>query len=142
VRLVNLSITGGVSTGNPQAPNCAADVPTCGPGYADATAVGGGVEVFPGATATIVGSVIAGNRASPAKSTNSVKAVCPGPAPCPASFGDGAGIDNWGTTTLIGSLVANNAASAVQSNGGGIINEANASLTLQGSKVTGNSANA
>jgi hypothetical protein len=139
---VNLAITGGLSTGNPQAPNCAADVPTCGPGYADATALGGGVEVFPGATVTIVGSIIAGNRAAPALSTTSVKAVCPGPAPCPASFGDGAGIDNWGTTTLVGSLVANNVSSAVQSNGGGIINERDASLTLLSSKVIANSANA
>ena len=140
VTLANLTITGGVTTTNPQAPRCGPDVPRCGPGYADATALGGGIEAFQGTVVTIVRSVVTGNLASPAQSTASVKAVCPGPAPCPASFGDAAGIDNWGTMTLIDSTVSDNHASAVQSNGGGIANEANASLTLQRSKVIGNSA--
>jgi hypothetical protein len=140
VTLANLTITGGVTTTNPQAPRCGPDLPRCGPGYADATALGGGIEAFQGTVVTIVRSVVTGNLASPAQSTASVKAVCPGPAPCPASFGDAAGIDNWGTMTLIDSTVSDNHASAVQSNGGGIANEANASLTLQRSKVIGNSA--
>ena len=42
-----------------------------------------------------------------------VKAVCPGPAPCPASFGDAAGIDNWSTMTLIDSTVSDNHAPAL-----------------------------
>ena len=53
VSLANLTITGGMTTTNPQAPTCGPDVPTCGPGYATATALGGGVEAFPGTTVTI-----------------------------------------------------------------------------------------
>src|SRR4051794_33101550 len=37
VRISNLTFTGGVTHGNPQAPSCGPDVPTCGPGYATAT---------------------------------------------------------------------------------------------------------
>jgi hypothetical protein len=62
--------------------------------------------------------------------------------PCPASFGDAAGIDDWGTMTLIGTVVSDNHGSADQSNGGGIAVEANASLSLKASAVTGNSASA
>jgi hypothetical protein len=142
VTLANLTITGGVTTSNPQAPGCGPDVPRCGPGYADATALGGGIEAFQGTTVTISRSVITGNRAVPTLSTASVKAVCPGPAPCPASFGDAAGIDNWGTMTIVDSTVSDNYAAAVQSDGGGIANEHDASLTLLNSRVTGNSANA
>jgi hypothetical protein len=142
VTVANLTITGGVTTTNPQAPNCGPDVPRCGPGYADATALGGGIEAFQGTTVTISRSVITGNRAVPALSTLSVKAVCPGPTPCPASFGDAAGIDNWGTMTIVDSTVSDNYAAAVQSDGGGIVSEHGTSLTLLNSRVTGNSANA
>jgi hypothetical protein len=142
VTFANLTITGGVTTGNPQAPNCGPDVPSCGPGYADATALGGGIEAFQGTTVTISRSVVTGNRAIPALTTQSVKAVCPGPAPCPASFGDAAGIDNWGTMTIVDSTVSDNYAAAVQSDGGGIVSERGTSLTVLNSRVTGNSANA
>jgi hypothetical protein len=141
VTLANLTITGGLATTNPQSPACGPNVPTCGPGYADATALGGGIEAFPGSTVTILHSAVAGNRATPALSTSSVKATCP-TGPCPASFGGGAGIDNWGTMTLIGTRVSDNHASAVQANGGGIVDEANASLTLKNSRVIGNTASA
>src|SRR5436190_20006947 len=142
VSITGVTVTGGVTTSNPQAPLCGPDVPTCGPGYADATALGGGIEAFQGTTVTIVRSVVTGNIASPALSTLSVKAVCPGPTPCPASFGDAAGIDNWGTMTLVDTTVSDNHASAVQSNGGGIVSEKHTSLTLLNSRVVGNSANA
>jgi hypothetical protein len=142
VTLTNLTITGGLTTTNPQAPGCGPDIPSCGPGYADATALGGGIEAFQGTTVTITRSVITGNRAVPALSTQSVKAVCPGPTPCPASFGDAAGIDDWGTMTIVDSTVSDNYAAAVQSNGGGIVAESGARLTLLGTRVTGNSANA
>jgi hypothetical protein len=142
VTISGVTISGGLTTTNPQSPKCGPDVPTCGPGYADATALGGGIEAFPGTTVTLVGSVVTGNRAVPAHVTQSVKAVCPGPAQCPASFGDAAGIDNGGTMTLIGTTVSDNHASAVQSNGGGIVNEAHATLALLNSRVTGNSASA
>lgn len=142
VTLENLTITGGLTTGNPQAPNCGPDVPRCGPGYADATALGGGIEAFQGTAVTISRSVITGNRAVPVLTTASVKAVCPGPAPCPASFGDAAGIDNWGTMTIVDSTVSDNYAAAVQSDGGGIVTEQGSSLTLVRSRVVGNSVNA
>jgi hypothetical protein len=142
VTLENLTITGGLTTSNPQAPNCGPDVPRCGPGYADATALGGGIEAFQGTTVVVSRSVVRGNRASPVLTTASVKAVCPGPAPCPASFGDAAGIDNWGTMTIVDSTVSDNHAFAVQSDGGGIVAEQGSSLTVVHSRVVGNSANA
>src|SRR5499427_4154861 len=142
VTIANLTITGGVTTTNPQSPRCGPDVPTCGPGYPSATALGGGVEAFPGTTVTILHSVITGNRDMPSNSVPSVKAVCPGNVPCPASFGDAAGIDDWGAMMLIGTVVSDNHGSADQSNGGGIAVEANASLSLTASAVIGNSASA
>lgn len=142
VSIAGVTVTGGLTATDPQAPHCGPDVPRCGPGYTDATALGGGIEAFPGTTVTIRNSVVSGNRAVPAISVNSVKAVCPGDVPCPASFGDAAGIDNWGTMSLIGTTVSDNHAAAAQSNGGGIVNEANASLTLLNSRVTGNTASA
>ncbi len=141
VSLTSLTITGGLATSNPQAPACGPDVPTCGPGYADSTALGGGIEAFPHSTVTATHVAVTGNRAIPARTTTSVKAVCPGNVPCSASFGDAAGIDNWGTMTLYDTTVSDNTASGIQSDGGGIVDEANASLTLNGSRVTGNSAN-
>ena len=140
VRISNLTFTGGVTHGNPQAPSCGPDVPRCGPGYPSATALGGGIEAFPGTSVTISNSVVTGNVATPALSVPSVKAVCPGNVPCPASFGDAAGIDNWGTMTLENTTVSDNHASAVQSNGGGIVAESGSSLTLRNSTVTGNTA--
>ena len=141
VNLTSLTITGGLATSNPHAPACGPDVPTCGPGYADSTALGGGIETFAGSNVTITHGVVTGNRANPAHSTTSVRAICPGNVPCGASFGDAAGIDNWGTMTLFDTTVSNNSAYGIQSDGGGIVDEANASLALHGSRVTGNSAN-
>ena len=54
VTLMNLTISGGLTTSNPHAPECGLDVPVCGPGYADATAIGGGIETFAGTTVTLV----------------------------------------------------------------------------------------
>jgi hypothetical protein len=72
--------------------------------------------------------------------TSSVKATC-ATGPCVAAFGDAAGIDVWGSMTLIDSTVSDNhASSPAQSNGGGIAVHSGASLSLHGSRVTGNSA--
>ncbi len=142
VTLANLTITRGDTSSDPQAPNCGPGVPTCGPGYTTATALGGGIEAFQGTTVTILDSVITGNRAVPSRSVPSVKAVCPGDLPCPASFGDAAGIDDWGTMTLIRTAVSANVAAANQSDGGGIAVESGASLSLTDSSVTGNSVSA
>jgi fibronectin-binding autotransporter adhesin len=140
VTIANLTIRNGLTTTNPHAPSCGLDVPVCGPGYADATATGGGIETFAGTTVTLLFTVVTGNRATPALTTASVKATCAN-GPCPAAFGDGGGIDLWGTMTLIGSTVSDNHASApAQSNGGGVAVHSGASLTLRGSQVTGNSA--
>jgi hypothetical protein len=142
VSLTGLTVTGGLATADPQAPNCGPDVPTCGPGYTTATALGGGIEAFPGTTVTIRSSVVTGNRARPSTVVPSVKAKCPGSVPCPASFGDAAGIDNWGTMTIQSSTVSDNHAEGSQSNGGGIADESGASLTIRDSLVSGNSATA
>lgn len=142
VSLTGLTVTGGVTTTDPQAPKCGPDVPTCGPGYTTATALGGGIEAFPGTTVTIESSVVTGNTARPATTVSSVKAKCPGNVACPASFGDAAGIDNWGTMTIQSSIVSDNHAEGSQSNGGGIADESGASLTIRDSSITGNSASA
>jgi hypothetical protein len=140
VTIEDLTITGGVTTTNPHAPACGLDVPVCGPGYADSTAIGGGIETFAGTDVTLMDSVVTGNRATPAHTTSSVKATCAN-GPCAAAFGDAAGIDVWGTMTLVDSTVSDNHASApAQSNGGGIAVHSGASLSLQGSQVVGNSA--
>jgi len=142
VMIVALTVTGGFARLDPEAPQCGPDVPTCRPGYVSATALAGGIETFSGATVTILNSRITGNRAMPTQSVASVDAVCPGNVPCRASFGDAAGIDDWGTMTLMGTTVSNNHAAGTQSDGGGIVDEAGATLTLQGSTVTGNTASA
>lgn len=140
VRLENLTITGGLTTSNPHAPECGLDVPVCGPGYANATAIGGGIETFAGTVVTLSDSIVTGNRATPALTTSSVKATC-ATGPCVAAFGDAAGIDVWGSMTLIDSTVSDNhASSPAQSNGGGIAVHSGASLSLQDSHVNGNSA--
>lgn len=140
VTLDDLTITGGLTTSNPHAPECGLDVPVCGPGYADSTAIGGGIETFAGTIVTISDSIVTGNRATPAHTTLSVKATCAG-GPCPAAFGDAGGIDVWGSMTIVDSTISDNHASApAQSNGGGIAVHSGASLSLSGSQVTGNSA--
>jgi len=133
----DVTVTGGVTSVNPHSPGCGPDVPVCGPGYADATALGGGIEALPGSAVTLVRTVVTGNRAAPSHTVPSVKAVCPD-GPCPASFGDAAGIDNWGTMRLIRSVVSDNRASGAQSQGGGIVSEAGATLALEHSIVAGN----
>jgi hypothetical protein len=142
VTLSNLTITGGMSSGDVERPKCGPDIPTCGPGYTTATALGGGIESFPGTTVSIVHSLITGNQAVPTVTVTSVAALCSAGTYCQASEGAGGGIDDWGTMTLIGSAVTDNQVSALQADGGGITVEMNASLSLQGSAVTGNSATA
>ncbi len=142
VTLKDLTIGGGDTTTNVHAPNCGVDVPVCGPGYADSTAIGGGIVAFAGTNVTISHSIVTGNTATPSETTQSVKATC-ATGPCVAAFGDAAGIDIGGTMTLLDSVVSNNHASApAQSNGGGIVIEDGGSLSLQDSQVTGNSAEA
>jgi fibronectin-binding autotransporter adhesin len=139
ISVSGVTVTGGVTSANPHSPGCGPDVPACGPGYAEATALGGGIEALPGSTVTLRRTVVADNRAAPSHTVASVKATCPD-GPCPASFGDAAGIDNWGTMRLIGSVVRDNHAAGAQSQGGGIVSEAGASLALEHSLVARNRA--
>jgi hypothetical protein len=113
---------------------------TCGPGYTSVTALGGGIEAFPGTTVTVRHSVITANRAVPDGSVPSAVATCPGSVPCRASFGDTAGIDDWGAMTLIDATVSDNHAAGDNSDSGGIVVEWTASLSLQRSIVAANSA--
>jgi hypothetical protein len=140
VTISGLTLTGGVSDSDPLSPNCGPDVITCGPGYTTATALGGGVEAFPGTDVTIENSVVTDNRAVPSHTVTSVTATCSANTMCQFSDGDGGGIDNWGTMTVIDSHVTDNRARGINADGGGIVVERNASLSLHGSTVTGNRA--
>jgi len=142
VTLSDLTVTDGDTSSDPQAPRCGPDLTTCGPGYTGVTALGGGIEAFAGTNVTIRNSVITRNRAVPHGSVPSAVAMCPGDVPCRASFGDGAGIDDWGAMTLIRTAVSDNHAAASQSDGGGIVVESGGSLSLQRSVVSRNSASA
>jgi hypothetical protein len=147
VALARLTITGGMTTHDPLR-RCGADIPTCGPGYLRATALGGGIEIAAatldgpgkGAAVTITDSVVTGNRAEPRVIVPSVIAKCPS-GPCPFAQAGGGGIDNWGSLTLIRTRVTNNAAAGkltAQTDGGGILGEDGSSLTLEASVVSGN----
>jgi hypothetical protein len=147
VSIRDLTVTGGYSRTD-RAGACGPDIPICGPGYQKATALGGGIEVLPrpgglpGARVAISNTAVTGNRAAPATTVPSVLATCPD-GPCPASQAAGGGIDNWGALTLTDSVVSDNQAVGeltAQADGGGIVDEANARLTLIGSSVTGNTA--
>jgi hypothetical protein len=102
-------------------------------------ALGGGVYVPAsssglGATVTIADTVITGNRAAPA-------AVAPGCDSHPFAGASGGGIDNAGTMILTNvSVTGNQAASDLTSDadGGGIMNEFSAVLTIRDSVVSGN----
>ncbi len=142
VTVSNLTITGGITSTDPESPRCGPDLVTCGPGYTTATALGGGIESFPGTTVTIVHSVITGNQAVPSLTVMSVVALCAAATYCQTSEGAGGGIDDWGTMTVIASAVTDNSVRGVQADGGGITVESNASFSLQASTVTGNSATA
>jgi hypothetical protein len=149
VSIRDLTVTGGYSRTD-RTGECGPDIPTCGPGYQKATALGGGIEVLPradgspGAKVAISNTAVTGNRAAPTTTVPSVRAVCPD-GPCPQAQAAGGGIDNWGTLTLTDSVVSNNQAASeltAQADGGGIVDEASAKLTLIHSSVTGNTVSA
>jgi hypothetical protein len=140
VTLADLSVTGGVSRSDPQAPGCGPDIATCRADYPGVTALGGGIEAFPGTHVTLVHSAVSGNLAQPVGTVPSAVSICPGETPCPASQGAGGGIDNWGTMTLDATTVSHNRAVGNQANGGGIVDEAGATLTLRDTTVSDNAA--
>ncbi|HZQ64076.1 MAG TPA: hypothetical protein VFA66_02460 [Gaiellaceae bacterium] len=123
VSISGLTITGGLNT----AP------------VLDGYVHGGGVWVPPssgglGATVTIADSVVTGNRAAPAS-------VISGCGDHPFAGASGGGIDNDGTMTLDDVQVTDNAAGSEvtsDADGGGVMNERFASLTIRDSVVRGN----
>lgn len=138
VSISGVTITGGVSHSSPQSVDWV--------GQADVIATGGGVEILPnadfsgGATVAISDSVINGNRAAPI-STLPIGPACP-TGPCSFAWAKGGGIDNWGALTLVDTTVGDNTAAgpASDANGGGINDWAPSSLTMTGSRVSGNRA--
>jgi hypothetical protein len=139
VSIRDVSITGGAATSSPES------VPFVG--AEDVIALGGGIEVPPGAdfttgaTVTISDSVIIGNRAAPTASVTFGE-PCPG-GPCPFALAAGGGIDNWGTMTLVDTVVSDNragSAAGVASDveAGGIVNWFTGTLRLVESRVSGN----
>jgi hypothetical protein len=140
VAIRRLTITGGRTTSSA---HCG---PTCATDFERATALGGGIEIPPaaadatGATVTISDSVISGNRADPAKTVPSPRAICP-TGPCRFALAGGGGIDNWGVLTLRNSRVVDNRAGGAlnsEAPGGGILEEEPGQLTLENSVVAGN----
>jgi hypothetical protein len=115
-------------------------------------AFGGGVFVppgaddNPGATLTIRDSVIAGNRAAPAKIFDRDPGDTDAPAcpdgPCSFGGANGAGIDSHGTLTLVHSVVAWNQAGGPQASdaiGAGVWSD-RGSLTIVDSTIAHNRA--
>jgi hypothetical protein len=115
---------------------------------------GGGVlippsaDFGPGATVTIVDSVIAGNRAAPTSTLLPEPGQEDGWPKCPTGFcpyagAEGGGIDNWGAlsvtrSAIIGNVVAGSVTS--DADGGGIWSAGAASLALRDSAVSANRA--
>jgi hypothetical protein len=121
VSLSGVTITGGVN---------AATVALGGGVYVPASSAG------LGATVSISDSVISGNRAAPASTVS-------GCGNHPFGSASGGGIDNAGAMTLDNVAVTGNVAGnglTSDADGGGIMNERFATLTVQDSNVTGNTA--
>jgi hypothetical protein len=126
--------------GAPTEPTVAISGVTITGGLNTATmALGGGIaipasSVGLGATTTITDSVVTGNHAAPAS-------VMPGCGSHPFALASGGGIDNAGTMTLDNVAVTNNEAGSdvtSDADGGGIMNERGAVLTLRTGVVSGN----
>jgi hypothetical protein len=138
VAIENLTVTGGITSSSPTSSDWV--------GAENVIALGGGIEISPGAdfstgaTVTIKNSVVTGNLVAPT-ATLPIGPPCPG-GPCTFAWAKGGGIDNWGTLTLSNSTVSDNTAAGVASDadGGGINTWFSGSLTLQNTKVSGNRA--
>jgi hypothetical protein len=139
VTISGVTVTGGVTTSSP--------LSTAWTGEENVLALGGGIAIEPregystGAAVTIRDSIITGNRAAPGETVPSNNATCPS-GPCPFAWAKGGGIDNWGRLKLSNTSVSDNIAAGAASDaiGGGVNNWWPATLTVNNSKVTGNSA--
>jgi hypothetical protein len=123
VRLVGITVTGGLNTSSP-------------------SAFGGGIVVLADASLRLVDSVVAGNHAAPA---STIPSRNPCGIACPFAQASGGGIDNFGTMMLVDVRVTNNAADGPvtsDADGGGIMNERGAVLVVRDSVVSGNAARA
>jgi len=146
VSISGVTITGGVVRSSPES------IPFFG--VAGLWAAGGGIEIPPdaslasGATVTISDSLITDNHADPSATIPS-GVPCPGfsDGQCPFAAAVGGGIDSWGALTLRNTTVSHNTVGAAaglpplasNTDGAGVAN-AQGSLTLTGSVVTGNHA--
>lgn len=142
VTIDGVTITGGVTRSSPESSPFV--------GQESVVALGGGVEVPPGAgftagaTVTIRNSVITGNRVAPVD-TLPFGPPCPDGA-CPFALAAGGAIDNWGTMLLANTTVSNNRVGsasglstvASDAEGGGIMSWPLTTLTLTNSVVSGN----
>ena len=144
VKISGLTLRGGRAHSSPESEDFT--------GKPGAEAGGGGLEIpvaadfNPGASVTVIDSVITDNQAIP------VDSLLPGPDQekfwprCPDGFctfagAYGGGVENWGTLTLVRSTVSNNLAGGTltsDAEGGGILSWNG--LTLDHSTVTGNRA--
>ncbi|MDP9255713.1 MAG: right-handed parallel beta-helix repeat-containing protein [Actinomycetota bacterium] len=146
VSLDGVTITGGSTSSSPES---GAFV-----GVENVIALGGGIEVppgaqfAPGASVTISNSVISGNRVAP-KATFAPPPdqadgwpACPA-GPCPFAQAGGGGIDTWGDLTLSNTRVTDNqlGGPASDADGGGIYAHGN-NLSLTNVVVSGNRASA
>ena len=137
VSIRDVTVTGGVNS----------SVPSAFRAHGGGIYVPANADFSGGATVTIKGSVITGNRTAPTSIFPSPTGVtCPGGGSCPFAAASGAGIFNDGTMTLIDTTVNDNHAGsptgvASDVEGGGI-NTAVGSLTLIDSTVRRNSADA
>ena len=113
-------------------------------------AIGGGIYVpfaanfSPGATLTIADSAIRGNRVSPTASAP-IGPTCPGDVPCPFAEAAGGGIGDEGNVTLLDTTVSDNqvgGGTTSDADGAGIWVARGGALTLRGSSVSGNLAQA
>lgn len=144
VTLTGVTVTGGVASSSPQS------IPFTG--AAGVLALGGGISIppsaeGPGATVTLVDTVVTGNRAAPS-ATLPVGPPCPGDVPCPFAAAQGGGIDNWGALTLRNTTISDNVVGsapglsdlASDAEGAGIMSHSTGSLSVHDSVISGNHA--
>lgn len=145
VSIRDMTITGGRTTSSPQS---AAFV-----GKENVFALGGGIEIAPGAdgalgaTVTITNARITNNVVAPT-ATVPFGPPCP-TGPCPFALAAGGGIDSWGTLTLENTTVSGNrvgSASGVSDLASdaysGAIQNWGGQLTINNSRITANQATA